>query len=123
MMKRLIEQYQDSPNVLALFESLIHDKYVSLNEITDFMYRRLHIDSMFGTHLDEIGKIVGQPRPQAFEGETGGFRFLEAVNNELEGFSGINRPDIGGYWVGLESSPLMNDDNYRLLLKAAIFRN
>lgn len=122
-MDRLIEQYQDSPNVLALFESLIHDKYASLNEITDFLYKRLDIDSMFGIHLDEIGKIVGQPRPKSFEGELGGFRFLEVNNNELEGFSGINRPDIGGYWAGLESSPFMNDANYRILLKATIFRN
>lgn len=122
-MDRLIEQYQDSPNVLALFESLIHDKYVSLNEIIDFLYKRLDIDSMFGIHLDEIGKIVGQPRPKSFEGELGGFRFLEITNNELEGFSGINRPDIGGYWTGLDTNPLMNDVNYRLLLKAAIFRN
>ena len=44
-MDRLIEQYQDSPNVLALFESLIHDKYISLNEITDFLYKRLDIPS------------------------------------------------------------------------------
>lgn len=123
MMKRLIEQYQDSPNILAMFESLIHDKYTSLNEITDFMYQRLHIDSMFGVQLDEIGKIVGQPRPKSFEGELGGFRFLEITNNELEGFSGINRPDIGGFWGGLKSSPFMNDENYRTLIKAAIFRN
>lgn len=122
-MNRLIEQYQDSPNVLALFESLIHDKYVSLNEITDFLYKRLDIDSMFGIHLDEIGKIVGQPRPKSFEGELGGFRFLETTNNELEGFSGINRHDIGGYWTGLDTNPFMNDSNYRLLLKATIFRN
>lgn len=122
-MERLIEQYQDSPNILAMFESLIHDKYASLNEITDFMYKRLDIDSMSGVNLDEIGKIVGQPRPRAFEGELGGFRFLELVNNSDEGFSGIGRPDIGGYWVGLESSPFMNDDNYRILLKATIFRN
>jgi len=122
-MDRLIEQYQDSPNVLALFESLIHDKYTSLNDVTDFLYKRLDIDSMFGIHLDEIGKIVGQPRPRAFEGELGGFRFLKIDNNEDEGFSGIGRPDIGGYWLGLESSPFMNDENYRILLKATIFRN
>lgn len=122
-MDRLIEQYQDSPNILALFESLIHDKYTSLNEITDFLYKRLDIDSMFGIHLDEIGKIVGQPRPKSFEGETGGFRFLETTNNELEGFSSISRPDIGGAWTGLDTNPLMNDTNYRLLLKATIFRN
>lgn len=122
-MDRLIEQYQDSPNILALFESLIHDKYTSLNEITDFLYKRLDIDSMFGIHLDEIGKIVGQPRPRAFEGELGGFRFLEIANNSDEGFSGLNRPDVGGFWTGIETSPLMNDANYRLLLKAAIFRN
>ena len=122
-MNRLIEQYQDSPNVLALFESLIHDKYVSLNEITDFLYKRLDIDSMFGIHLDEIGKIVGQPRPKSFEGELGGFRFLEISNNSDEGFSGIGRPDVGGFWTGIETSPLMNDTNYRLLLKATIFRN
>lgn len=122
-MERLIEQYQDSPNVLALFESLIKDKYTSLNDVTEFLYKRLDIDSMFGIHLDEIGKIVGQPRPKSFEGELGGFRFLEIANNPDVGFSGINRTDVGGFWTGIETSPLMNDGNYRLLLKAAIFRN
>jgi hypothetical protein len=122
-MDRLIDQYQSSPVLKSFLEATIFDKYPALNEVLSDLKNRLNIDLMFGIHLDEIGKIVGQPRPPNFEGVETAFAFLISTNDPSKGFSEVGREDVGGEFRGLEDNPLMNDIQYRRLLKAIIFKN
>jgi hypothetical protein len=62
--QRLISQYQNSVNLIALFEALIDNPMIAvLNGITP-LYDLYDIDAMAGVQLDGIGKIIVQPRPK-----------------------------------------------------------
>ena len=127
--KRLINQYADSPNLKALIDALVDMPAGDVRAALESLYRRLNIDLMSGVQLDRIGYIVGQKRPDSFspifvgsDPETA-FTFLDGANDTGKGFSAIGRDDIGGQFVGLEPNQQMLDPAYRILLKAAIYRN
>jgi hypothetical protein len=122
-LERLVYQYQHSPNVKALVAVLLAE-YGTIAGVLAELRARLDIDASQGVQLDGIGDIVGRPRPQtvqiapeeafAFDGpDPGG------------GFSGIGRPDIGGQFVGINGLIVgaMPDEQYRVLIRAAIFAN
>ena len=78
------------------FKSLVRAllfEFDQLYAVFELMQQRLDIDTASGIHLDGIGEIVGQPRPVAFD--------PDAQNED----------------------GLLPDFKYRVLLKAAIFKN
>ena len=126
---RLINQYADSPKLKALIDALVDTPAAEVKAAMGSLYRRLNIDLMSGVQLDRIGYIVGQERPDSFSPIFVGsdpdtaFTFLDGSNDPDKGFSGVERKDVGGQFVGLEPEQQMLDPAYRTLLKAAIYRN
>lgn len=61
-LNRRLEQYIGKPNIEAVLE--IHaEGYQELEEVfNDLMLKRLNIDEAEGEQLDQIGKVIGQPR-------------------------------------------------------------
>lgn len=115
MTERLLDQYQDSPNVINFIDAFTD--VTDLESAFNALQNRLSIDLMEGVNLDRIGFIVGQPRPYistdddesfAFDG-AGGLGFNEGVWR-----SSSYQPNVG--------NPV-SDVEYRQFLKAAILRN
>lgn len=123
---RIAYQYQGATRFKAFVRALVGE-YDTLYETLLALETRLDIDLSVGAQLDGIGEIVGQPRPNTI-----GSVFLEFPADEAfafaggvgRGFSGIDRPDIGGRFVGLDGAGgRMVDEDYRTLLRAKIFAN
>lgn len=122
--KRIAYQYQGAPRFKAFVRSLVGE-YDTLYETLLALETRLDIAQSIGAQLDAIGKIVGQPRP-----DTIGSLFLEFPADEAfafaggvgRGFSGLDRPDVGGRFTGLGGRRMIDSD-YRTLLRAKIFAN
>lgn len=126
--KRLINQYASSPDLKALIDALVDIPAADIRAALESLYRRLNIDLMSGIQLDRIGYIVGQERPDSFipiliGDEETAFTFLDGDNDASKGFSGIGRDDVGGRFIGFDPNQEMPDHDYRILLKAAIYRN
>jgi hypothetical protein len=122
---RLAYQYRNATRFRALVAALINE-YDDIYKALLSLETRLDIEASEGVQLDQIGEIVGQPRPDSI-----GSVYLEFPPEEAfafaggvgQGFSGIGRPDVGGRFAGLSGVAGMIDADYRVLLRAAIFRN
>lgn len=122
---RIAYQYQGAPKFKSFVRALVGE-YDTLYETLLALETRLDIDLSEGAQLDGIGEIVGQPRPNTI-----GSVFLEFPADEAFafaggvglGFSGTDRPDIGGGFAGLTDVGRMTDADYRTLLRAKIFAN
>lgn len=124
--RRIAYQYQNAPSFKAFVRALVGE-YDTVYETLLALETRLDIDVSEGAQLDGIGEIVGQPRPNTI-----GSVFLEFPAEESfafvggvgRGFSGVDRLDVGGRFVGLDGSGgRMIDADYRTLLRAKIFAN
>lgn len=128
---RLMYQYADSPNFVALVRTLYAEN-CNISADGDALMTRLDIDLSEGIQLDRIGEIIGQVRPLniqidendafAFRGSPSG---VEPDPGTGKGWSGQTRPDIGGRFVGINGLIIgkMIDADYRTLLRARIFSN
>lgn len=128
---RLMYQYADSPNLLALVRALYAEN-CNISADSDALMTRLDIELSEGVQLDRIGEIIGQVRPlniQIDENDAFAFRgSLAGVEPDPglgKGWSGRTRPDIGGRFVGINGLIIgrMIDADYRTLLRARIFSN
>jgi len=131
--QRLISQYQNSVNLIALFEALIDNPMIAvLNGITP-LYDLYDIDAMAGVQLDGIGKIIVQPRPNSFNNsdiyEEGVFTLGNNTDPQPEYDSNVGFGDtanllVGGRFnSGATSVAKLNDGDYRLVLKGKIHAN
>ena len=130
---RLISQYQNSLNFIALLDALITDPMTAvLNGIVP-LYALYDIDTMKGVQLDGIGKIVVQPRPNSFNNadiyEEGVFTLGNSTDPQPEfdsnvGFGNTANLLVGGRFnSGATSGAKLNDGDYRLVLKGKIHAN
>lgn len=81
-----------------------------------------NVDDAEGVWLDVIGSYVGFPRPAAPPiDESTIFEFTGGIGR---GYTGIDEPEKGGYWYGLEYENLIyipvDDEVYRQLIRGAI---
>jgi hypothetical protein len=60
-LSRLLEQFKHRPNIEAVISALVSQIQDLENAAFD-LYTKRWIDSAEGVHLDNLGKIVGQPR-------------------------------------------------------------
>jgi len=88
---RILNQYRDSPNLLALLRVLIDTPNDELRAAFESLLTRLDIDASVGIQLDLIGTIVGRPRPTVLDPllvqDEGFFEFRD-INDP-------NDPDLG----------------------------
>ena len=135
VLQRILEQYRDSPRLVALLRALIDMPVEQLRDAFAQLVQRLNIDAMSGVQLDLIGTIVGRPRPDVFDPllvqETGFFEFraIGDANDPAKGFASLSddNPPVslqdGAPLRGLNPILRMGDEDYRRLLKATIFIN
>lgn len=125
---RLLYQYQSSPRLRALILALTRE-YCSIEVVLNDLITRLDIDLSVGAQLDQIGIIVGQPRPLVYQAiDENVFVFFDG---DGAGWSGVGRADVGGRFIGLDlqGNPAtelvgaMADVDYRTLLRARIYSN
>lgn len=122
---RLAYQYQNSESFKAYTRAFAM-RYDDIFEAMQALETRLSIDESVGAQLDGIGEIVGFPRPDNVRAVSGQFDPDEAfafAGGDGQGFGGLESPGAGGRFVGLSPATKTNDDDYRILLRSAIFRN
>ena len=90
--QRILDQYRDSPNLLALLRALADVPNDELRAAFESLLTRLDIDASVGIQLDLIGAIIGRSRPTVLDpllvqGE-GFFEFREIadLNDADRGF-------------------------------------
>ena len=131
--QRLISQYQNSVNFIALLETLIDNPMIAVLTGITPLYALYDIDTMEGVQLDAIGKIVVQPRPNSFNDadiyEEGIFTLGNESDPQPEYDSNVGFGDtanllVGGRFnAGATSGAKLNDGDYRLVLKGKIHAN
>ena len=131
--QRLISQYQNSVNLIALLETLIDTPMIAVLTGIAPLYALYDIDIMQGVQLDGIGKIVVQPRPDSFNDadiyQEGIFTLGNNTDPQPEydsnvGFGDTENLLVGGRFNSGASSGLkLNDGDYRLVLKGKIHAN
>ncbi|MNQ58990.1 hypothetical protein D3C85_732100 [compost metagenome] len=114
-------------------DKVVFDKYVQLliaaqtelsSVFKDLMQLR-SIDTATGAQLDILGQIVGQDRVllNADFFEFFGFLGVDKANS----FGDIDDPTVGSFFYDfgepLGGNILLNDDTYRLFIKAKIYKN
>ena len=117
----------------AFEQSVVFDKYLQLfaqgtadiQSVLKQLMQERSIDTAVGKQLDIIGDIVGQPRELVDSDFIPYFGFDGAFN--AQSYGDINDSKVGGYYWDytqpLTGSVLLNDDQYRLFIKAKILKN
>lgn len=123
---RVTEQFktEDHPIFDRYLQLLLGGKIELQNTFKDLMQLR-SIDTATGAQLDIIGEIVGQPRELIDTALLTYFAYLGYP--EAESYGDLNNPSVGGFYRGLNDplagNTLLNDDQYRLFIKAKIIKN
>lgn len=112
---------------------VVFDKYlqillggkIELQEVFKQLMQERSIDTAVGAQLDIIGEIVGQPRELIDTALLTYFAYLGYPDAQSYGDLGV--PGVGGFYRGL-NDPLagnttLNDEQYRLFIKAKIIKN
>lgn len=118
--ERLPEQFKNSSSVNRVIEAFI-DKELELAQCD--MMTKTWLDSAIGQQLDGVGEIVGYERPKGEPTSDGDFGFED--DDETRTFGDITSPENGGFLGTVNPSlfAMIDDDEYRILLKAKILRN
>lgn len=112
---------------------IVFDKYlqlllggkIELQEVFRQLMQERSIDTAVGAQLDIIGEIVGQPREFIDTALLTYFAYLGYP--DAESYGDLNDSSLGGFYKGLNDpiagNTLLNDDQYRLFIKAKIIKN
>lgn len=122
--ERVTEQFKDAPVFDKYLQLLLYDAEELQSVLKDLMEKR-SIDTAVGKQLDIIGDIVGQPRTLV---NADLFTFFGFMGHwQADSFGNLNDLGVGSVWWDGEASSTgnitLNDDLYRLLIKAKIAKN
>lgn len=123
---RVTEQFktEDHPIFDKYLQLLLGGK-IELQEVFRQLMQERSIDTAIGAQLDIIGEIVGQPRELIDTALLTYFAYLGYP--EAESYGDLTNPSVGGFYKGLNDplagNTLLNDDQYRLFIKAKIIKN
>ncbi len=113
------------PIVFDKFLELLLGGKIELQEIFRQLMQERSLDTATGAQLDIIGDIVGQPRELIDTALLTYFAYLGYP--EAESYGDLTNPSVGGFYRGLNDplagNTLLNDDQYRLFIKAKIIKN
>lgn len=113
----LLNQYQESPNLLEYFGAFFKEMDF-LFESIEAVYVGRFLDNAVGVQLDIIGEILGQARGVPLDAIWFGF----AGTADTDGFADQATPTLGGVFrseesLGFDVTPL-DDTTYRSVLYA-----
>lgn len=116
--------FEDAP-VFDKYLQLLVGPSIELQEVLRELMQERSIDTAVGVQLDIIGNIVGQPRELIDTAYIPYFGYEGAP--EAQSYGDFNNPSLGGYYWDMEKSltgnVLLNDDQYRIFIKAKILKN
>ena len=118
--ERLPEQFKYSVSINGTIESFIDD---ALEKSQCEVITKRWLNTAIGKQLDGIGEIVGYARPNGEPSDEGDFGF---DGDETARTFGSTLNEMDGGFLGTAFPVLfapVNDDIYRILLKAKILRN
>lgn len=120
-----IQFEQDSAPVFDKFLQLVFNQAMEIQESKKELMQLRSIDTAEGAQLDIIGEIVGQPRTLINVDLLSFFGFLGHWN--ADSYGDLNDAGVGGVWWDGEAPTTgnitLNDDLYRILIKAKIAKN
>ena len=123
---RVTEQFktEDHPIFDSYLQLLLGGK-VELQEVFRQLMQERSLDTAVGAQLDLIGEIVGQPRELIDTALLTYFAYLGYP--DAQSFGDLNNSGVGGFYRGIDDplagNTLLNDDQYRLFIKAKIIKN
>ncbi len=98
---------------------------IELQEVFRQLMQERSLDTAVGAQLDLIGEIVGQPRELIDTALLTYFAYLGYP--DAESFGDLDNSGVGGFYRGVDAplagNTLLNDDQYRLFIKAKIIKN
>jgi len=118
--ERLPEQFKYSTSINGTLESFIDD---ALEKSQCDVITKRWLNTAVGKQLDGVGEIVGYARPKGEPSDEGDFGF---DGDDTSRTFGSTDNEIDGGFLGTAFPVLItpvNDDTYRILLKAKILRN
>lgn len=121
---QVTQQFVDK-DVFDRYLQLILDQNNSLQEVFKQLLQQRSIDEAVGAQLDIIGDIVGQPRVLL---NTDLFKFFSFLGYPTgDSFGDLDDPSVGGLFFDVDGSlsgnTSLTDEQYRLFIKAKIFKN
>ena len=121
----MLESDGTGPIVFDKYLQLLLGGKIELQEIFRQLMQERSIDTASGAQLDIIGEIVGQPREFIDTALLTYFAYLGYP--AAESYGDLNNTSLGGFYRGLDDplagNTLLNDDQYRLFIKAKIIKN
>jgi len=123
-LSRLVTQFRESPNLIAYIRAIISESDTIESALCDVLDQRM-LDTATNAQLDVIGALVGQGRLLI---DATAFSFFGFQGNPIsDSFGDINNPQIGGRFASIGEALTgfteLNDDDYRLFIRARIVRN
>lgn len=118
------EQFKNK-DIIDRYLQLLLDQQESIQQVFKDLLQKRSIDEAAGATLDIIGEIVGQPRELISVDLFNWFSFQGVA---VEGsFGDLNDSTVGNrFWdlsLPLAGNVLMDDETYRLFIKAKILKN
>lgn len=121
---RVTEQFKEEV-VFDKYLQLLVDESLDIQNVMKQLYEQRSIDTAVGRQLDVIGDIVGQPRTLVNADLFSFFGFMG--HWQADSYGSLNDVGVGSVWWDGEASSTgnitLNDDLYRLLIKAKIAKN
>lgn len=123
---RLTDQFRNDPAIRALVKTIADVSNYYQASYIKFFNDYLDIDKSFGSTLDLIGRIVGQPRLLVNYSDAPYFGYEFSLNGQT--FGNTSNPIVGGNWYSITNpdetvSRVLNDEEYRLVIKSRVIKN
>lgn len=122
--ERSTYQFQDKA-VFDKYLQLLIEQQFELQQVFKDLIQKRSIDTATGVTLDTIGEIVGQPRELISADLYTFFGFVGVPN--AGGYGDVNNPLVGAKWYSYGQvtggNVLLDDETYRLFIKAKILKN
>lgn len=122
--ERITEQFKDKVVVDKYLQLLLAEN-IQLQEVFRQLMQERSIDTAVGAQLDIIGDIVGQPRELIDTALIDYFAFVGYPG--AQSYGDLDDSSAGGYYYSygdpLAGNTLLNDEQYRLFIKAKIIKN
>lgn len=121
---RITEQFKNKEIIDRYLQLMLYSN-IQLQDVFEDLMTKRSIDTATGAQLDIIGDIVGQPRELIDTDLISYFAFDGYP--DAQSFGDLTDGSAGGFYYSLgdplAGNTLLNDEQYRLFIKAKIIKN